>query len=590
MKRILLPCLLLLSCVTAKAQWSGSVDMSGGYGGVMSVDEETRLQHWLGGGTFRLAYKTPKFQWNTTLGSSYERVSTEVERISSVITDNQIENAQLSCDLKSKLTNPWTLSFRSDFIWTPSALTRHRAWVLYGYRKESGENLTTQDSGVNSFKDNTGVYFDMPLTKTHDAEVGYDVSRRLREPDRILGGSVSVHSFFKDQQTQWLVYEDKADSPEILSIYAITPQSARTEVKMQAYLKDSVFTSSSVPVLLNTGIRLSGSLTRDLNSGATLISRDPVVWQDSTSLREDFSFLTMLAEPYLQADFKWKDITFHADYGIQLYSRRLSSDLHPKSGLDFVRPSLVGNSRVEWKVSPGHTLTLGSTSSVKHPDYLQICWYERQGTYLTQIYRGSTSLRSTRTHGFNLGYKYQYKRFSATLTAKATRRLGEIDQTYNNEDIGGKTYQVFTWVNASDSWILGLEPRLVWVGKYIHGNLGANMNQSFLKSRSTGEVKKTHDWGITGGFSVLPGKGWSVVADVKYHSSVSSFFTSFSEYWTLNVKVQKAFKHITLYLQGRDLLDHPVSTEFNSADGMQYWREESRLNRRLIVLGGNWKF
>ena len=48
MKRILLPCLLLLSCVTAKAQWSGSVDMSGGYGGVMSVDEETRLQHWLG--------------------------------------------------------------------------------------------------------------------------------------------------------------------------------------------------------------------------------------------------------------------------------------------------------------------------------------------------------------------------------------------------------------------------------------------------------------------------------------------------------------------------------------------------------------
>ena len=86
MKRILLPCLLLLSCVTAKAQWSGSVDMSGGYGGVMSVDEETRLHHWLGGGTFRLAYKTPKFQWNTTLGSSYERVSTEVERISSVIT------------------------------------------------------------------------------------------------------------------------------------------------------------------------------------------------------------------------------------------------------------------------------------------------------------------------------------------------------------------------------------------------------------------------------------------------------------------------------------------------------------------------
>lgn len=588
-KRVLiLLALVLCSAFPGRAQWSGSVDLSGGYGFIRSADEESFLNRGLGRASVQLGYRNRGFQWNTTLGGGFENMSTETVRLTATIADNVESGVTLSSDMKAKTSNPWSLNLRSEAVWTPSAQMRHRAWFQYGFKDDYGENFTTNVSGFNGF-DNSAAYVDVPVAKTHQIELGYNMSRQLGSPRRVLIGVVSLSHNFKDQCTEWIVYEQKYTGEESLSVYRITPHSAQTSVNAVVHMKDSVLVTGPSRLLLDPGVRVGINRTRDNNSGANLDLVEET-WQDSTRLREDFRFLTLSAEPYVSADYKWDNLSVHADYGLQVYARRLTSDQHPSHGLDFVRPSLVGNFRVAWSLSGGHTLSLGSTSSVRHPNYVQTCWYERPGAYISQMYRGSTSLQSTHTHSLNLGYTFKYKGFTATLAGSVLRRQGEIDQTYSNEDIGGKTYQVFTWVNASDTWALGLEPRLAWSGKSFRSNVGVSLNQSFLKSRSSGEVKKTHDWGLTAGASYLPGKGWSLDADVKYRSSVSSFFTSFSEYWTLNVKVQKSFNRISLYLQGRDLLDKPVTQEFLSADGMQWWVEESRENRRMVLLGFNWKF
>ena len=54
--------------------------------------------------------------------------------------------------------------------------------------------------------------------------------------------------------------------------------------------------------------------------------------------------------------------------------------------------------------------------------------------------------------------------------------------------------------------------------------------------------------------------------------------------------MQKQFKRVKVYLQGLDLLDNEITTEYYSEDGNYAWIELSRLNRRRIVLGMQWNF
>lgn len=54
---------------------------------------------------------------------------------------------------------------------------------------------------------------------------------------------------------------------------------------------------------------------------------------------------------------------------------------------------------------------------------------------------------------------FRHKRFLTTSVAGYTARTNEIDQTFSNETIDGREYQVFTWVNGADSRILGFQWR-----------------------------------------------------------------------------------------------------------------------------------
>lgn len=581
---------LLYPAFEAGAQWSGSVSLLGGYGQDPGIAKDTRLHHGLGQGSVQLEYKKTGFRWNTTLGSSYQTLATEILRLTASEAPDDPQGYRLDVDLKHKKDTPWSLDLRTEATWTPSKKVVRRAWAQYGYRGETGSNLTGKLVGVDTHE-SSGLYYDYPISRQHRVEAGYEMVRHLGSPHRIFGANVTLSQQFKNQNTEWIVLEESADAQESIRVYRITPQSAQTGLRSAIHWRDSVLTSGPVRLVVDHGIRLGGGFTDDRNSGATLESLDSDVWRDSTRLRENFKFLTLTAEPYATANLKWGDITAHAGYGVEIYARYLSSDVHSNGAMQFERLSLIGNAGAVWKISEKHTLTLGTSSAVKHPDYLQVCWYDRQGAYVGQVYRGSTSLTPTRTHTFNLGYAFKYKGFQAALTATVTRRLGDIEQTYFTEVTEeGKEQQVFTWLNASDSWALGLSPKLGWSGRYVKVSAGTTYNRSALTSRTSGEVKRNSDWSLWGNVSVMPGKGWSLDADVRYRSSVSTFFSSFGEYWTLNVKVQKAFKRLVVYLEGRDLLDKPVDREYRSADETQTWTERSHLNRNVFLLGVSWKF
>jgi hypothetical protein len=228
--------------------------------------------------------------------------------------------------------------------------------------------------------------------------------------------------------------------------------------------------------------------------------------------------------------------------------------------------------------------------SVSHPDYLKICWYDRTAGYLDQLYRGNEGLLSPKTRVYGLEYEFKYKRFISQSTVSYKRVLDEIDQTWTNEEIDGRQYKVFHWLNSSNSRSVGLTQKLGWRGKVIVANVGITYNQSRRTAKDSDKVKNSFDWKLTSDVTAFLGKGWSVGADAKYQSKVATFFTIFKQYCELNVRIQKDFKKFTLYLQGRDLLDQTRETSFESEELQEFWVEQVRSNRRIFVLGAKWKF
>ncbi len=228
--------------------------------------------------------------------------------------------------------------------------------------------------------------------------------------------------------------------------------------------------------------------------------------------------------------------------------------------------------------------------SVAHPDYIKVCWYDRTAGYLDQLYRGNEQLLSPQTRRYALEYEFKTNRFVTQTAVSYTKVLDEIEQTWTNEEIGGREYKVFKWLNAADSRTFGISEILGWHGEIITANLGVSYNQSRRKAKTGGAIKDSYYWMLMGDISANLGKGWCVGVDAHYRSNVATFFTLFKEYCQLNFRVQKDFERFSLFLEGRDLLDQERQTTFESEETQEFWVEEVRGDRRIFVIGGSWRF
>lgn len=78
--------------------------------------------------------------------------------------------------------------------------------------------------------------------------------------------------------------------------------------------------------------------------------------------------------------------------------------------------------------------------------------------------------------------------------------------------------------------------------------------------------------------------------DGRYQGKTKTLYSIRERHYTINSKVEKAFKRITVYLEGRNLFDVPETVTFISEDFKDTWTEKRKLNRRLILLGFKWNF
>lgn len=579
---------LLLSVTTVRAQWSGNVEAAGGYGtqnGLRTLEGGGKDRHFMGKSGAALGYKGTGFSWTTNLSANFESIEKEFLKGES---HGGGQDQTINGLLTYSSEKPLSVSFRSDAIWVRPQGRFFSTWIQYSLDDKHAYDINTQfDHAMN-----LGVYANEYNIANHVIGAGLNFSRPLGRPSRELAGSLSYGHTFLKQESLYYAVDLSDDNNFWADVFRITPHSNTDELKGVLHFKDSVLTGK-VKLVLDPGVRMDWSRSVHENSGATAYGKvnetDQYKWRDSTELQERFYFTSLDAQPYLAVNIVGRRCFLAADYGLTLYSRQLTDSDH-KQGLQFQRPYVVGNGVFKWLMAAGHTLSMANTLSVLHPSYLQVCWYDRSGGYIDRVFRGNPQLQSNVLRGYNLMYQFQHKRFSASTTVQYIRSRNEIVQTWFREEIDGRPYQVFTWVNGADSRQLGFSYALGWNGKVMKAGLKAGFNRAWRRLRESDEAMRADDWTLSGNVSANLGKGWTVSTDATYQSAVTSFFSLFSDYCTLNAKVAKSFKKVTLYLAGRDLVDKPTLIHIESADGSQTNIEQSYNNRRLIILGCKWSF
>ena len=148
--------LALLAAPVLRAQWSGSVNVTGGFGAVKSlrgeIFEEEGLPkfiyHELGQSTLRVNYNAPNFQWTSLLEGKVENKSTDNYHITFSALDKKLDSDDLDIDnidmnaiVKMNEELPVSAQYRSDIMWRPAPGHRLSFWARYNLKYHTSSNL-----------------------------------------------------------------------------------------------------------------------------------------------------------------------------------------------------------------------------------------------------------------------------------------------------------------------------------------------------------------------------------------------------------------------------------------------------------------
>ena len=449
-KRILL--LLGLSILTlapAHAQWFGSVDVSGGINAIPGnevFDDGEPMIHGLAQGELMLGRKKSTFTWKSTLKGKWEPKTTDNARLS-------VKEKNVAAVEKTATTKPLTVSLKSDFLWTPSASRNYSSWILYQYKNEHAINHSLVLNGdLEDFR-KLSYYYEEPRQHEHKFEAGLKTQRSLGAGKRVLSSSLVLQAINSRKYNIWTTFKTSEDPGGATVVdmgdgytgyvwkYRITPVSTDINLDGDIRLQMNVV-DDDVKLKLTPGARISAKNALDQNSGATAFNMSieekyKEEWRDSTSLRESFNYLSITADSFLAADCSWRKVEAHAEIATQVYGRRLNDDTHQQPfRVKGIYP--IGKANILWTFSPGHSLNFKNEMTVKHPDYLKICWYDRTAGYLDQLYRGNEQLRSPQTTLYELEYTFKHKRFLSKTSVSYKQVLDEVDQTWSNKTIEGR--------------------------------------------------------------------------------------------------------------------------------------------------------
>jgi len=461
--------------------------------------------------------------------------------------------------LKCKTDDPFKQNSTTDFLKTP---------------------ITLRGSNVESSSDKW----------THLLEGGW--IHAFSSPGKTLEVNAVYEYDHTGRQDLWEVGKAYAENleteifrEEVEKIYRLTPKNIDHLFLISGKYLDKNFCgveNLDVDACLNASLKVD----RDGFSGATLVNEE---WRDSLRIREDFDYLSVTVDPVIHATYKAGRLMMEVRTVPEYYNFRLQdASHHDKMGTG--KFSLIGFVKMSWDATDRYRITLGASRSIKRPDYLQMCWYQRPGTHVNELIQGNVNLRPSLENKLVLQQSFRHKRFSSNLELGYLYKSRSIEKTYNNQEIDGVKYRVYTWINSGFSGTSNAKLDVKWSGIRFKADAGCNFNY-FCGYNAAMKETRSSDFSLKANASYFWGKGWTTLLRSRYQSKIIRSYTSTTGYVGLDVRVSKVIgSHWNVFIEGNDLLDRDITTQTLSQDMKEGRAEVRTLNRRVVRLGASMKF
>ena len=568
-----------------KGKWNGEVFTRGGWNFRKHTEkhQNSDLPHHeiFGGGT--LKYRKGEFS-AVIKGSGGQEMMTKDTRRTIIDLD---DDANMATKLRFKFTRnrETKADFSTELIWKEKSKTSYKAFISNNFSHADIFNnvsvLNIQDLDDYKYSTNTKINDDrVVINKTLSY---FLLTHKFGSGSALIFRTDASH-IRNYRISKWFLYDER--NPYNFTLYRLRPGSRTNNVTPSLSLKLSEpFGVKRMRWDFGTSVNLYH--IRDRYCGERYVNEK---WVDSTSLAEDFRYLTLTIRNYAGLDYTVKKFHFNVKYTLEHFADRLT-DKDNKQKIKFDdHPVVLYEQNFSFKFNERNNVSLSSTHSIKRPSYKQICWYPREGDYDNQIIKGDPKLKHSVTNTVTASYTHSNKYYHLTLDYKYTVNEREIEETFYVDTTLGRKITIFTWVNNRYS----ITHRVGLKTGYDNRKLSVNGEVLFFsyRQKNYSSEKKKEDiyWNFSFDAAYKFNKDWKASVQYTFKSDRKIAYYRTNNYHGLNVKVEKKYKKHSFFLEGKGLLDKMTATRFDSEDGKNIWLEKGNLNRRYFILGYTYSF
>lgn len=441
------------------------------------------------------------------------------------------------------------------------------------------QNVFSEDARV--IKTNSYLDIEDALDRLRDYRAEAKWKHLFDKPGRELETGMEWALSRSDKSSTWyrMSMSGEPDSGSSGKTFRFTPLYTGNSVKASVLYRDvNIFDQETLN--LEMGADLALGFDRDRLSAANYVEEE---WADSIYYRRNFDFLSLDMDPRIKLSYSPGKFNINLQLTPDIYLSTLSGGGvgSSTSSSVFILPEF----NASWAPSEMHKLGISYKQGLVRPTYYQLCWFPRAGAYADEVNAGNPDLRPGSNGKASLFYSFHSGFFTGTLEGVTNLNWDKIERVFKS----GGAYRIYTWINSGRSFDNRVKLTLKADLKIFNAEVGGYYTY-FVGYDNVGNVTRSSDWGVSADAALKIKGGWIFNAKGRYQSKIIRTYSSITEYVGCDVKVTKEFKRFSVYVEGKDLFDRPISVTTYSEDKKYARFEDTHYNRRIFSLGVSLKF
>lgn len=572
----------LLAAVPSHAQWSGSVDGSGGFFFTRPNNNEALKA--------ALNYNADRFFVNTVLHGSHNYSPSKQDI---TIFDGKKEGSEYwKNEDKSLYPRVFDAGVKMDigYRFNPADILILNAGYSFRRKTDHPEMTTERGKGRDYV---SGTQLDTFVQDNHGVNVKLSYDHILNNPGSKINVNVTTSAAkameYNSRITDGDFYSKKKRYRTVGYIHDF-------DTDISASFQDASFCNVQ-GLKFSAGIDAPMDMDLDLYAGENRVGG---TWRDSTALDQSYSYWSLSIEPYVTAEYTIDKFVFGINERVQWYSHALMDKLDEKKGTDDDTYLLdksdwknMTGASIAYKLNEKHRFDADYSRSIVRPDYKKLCTTWTIGKSEGEYFTGNPDLLPESRDRVRFRYTYKNSIFVTALTADYTNKRNTAEKVLEiipdkKEAVDVKT--LYTWANSQREDHAGVKLNMTADARIVKIEMWTTFNYArFSYKVKAPKNEMNYELGLSA--AAMLNDKVKLCGDIEYWSPKESAFNSKGEDLIANLKLfWTVSKGFDLYAEIHDIADRELYEDT--------WNEELTYLKttvttpfhRSFVLGLKYKF